>query len=143
MDNAWFTFLIFLATVCYGFNVNLVSHYLKEVDPIKMATVSLAIMAIIAGVVAWYHNVFSILRYDTASHLPILYASILGVVGSGIATAFFYWLIRRAGGLFASLVTYGIPVVSIFWGLLDGEQVGVMQVACLGLILSGVYLANK
>jgi drug/metabolite transporter (DMT)-like permease len=143
VDNAWFTFLIFLATVCYGFNVNLVSHYLKDVEPIKMATVSLAAMALVAGGVAWYHHVFSMLQYDTASHLPILYAVILGVVGSGIATAFFYWLIRRAGGLFASLVTYGIPVVSIFWGIWDGEQVGAMQIACLGLILSGVYMANK
>lgn len=143
VNNLPFTFLIFLATVCYGFNVNLVSHYLKGIDPMKMATVSLAIMAIPAGIVAWYHHVFSILRYDETTHWPIAAATLLGIVGSGIATALFYLLIKRAGGLFASLVTYGIPVVAILWGLLDGELVSGWQLACLALILGGVYLANR
>lgn len=143
VDNWSFTFLILLATICYGLNVNVVSHYLKGIDPMHMATVSLAIMAIPAGIVAERHHVFSLLRYDETSHWPLAAAALLGVVGSGIATAFFYLLIKRAGGLFASLVTYGIPVVSIVWGLWDGEQVGLMQIGCLALILSGVYLANK
>jgi drug/metabolite transporter (DMT)-like permease len=143
VDNAGFTFLIFLATVCYGFNVNLVSNYLKDVDPMKMATVSLAIMALPAGFIAWQHHVFSIVQHDESTWWPVMAAVLLGVVGSGIATAFFYVLIKRAGGLFASLVTYGIPVVSIIWGIWDGEVVSGVQMACLALILSGVYLANK
>jgi drug/metabolite transporter (DMT)-like permease len=65
------------------------------------------------------------------------------VVGSAIATALFYLLIRRAGGLFASLVTYAIPLVAIFWGLIAGEHVTLLQVLCLGVILGGVYLVNK
>jgi drug/metabolite transporter (DMT)-like permease len=52
-------------------------------------------------------------------------------------------LIRKAGGLFASLVTYAIPIVAISWGLLFGEQIGLLQVGCLAIILGGVYLANR
>lgn len=138
-----YTLLILLATVFYGLNVNIVSHYLKDVNPMQMATVSLAIMAIPAGIITWQQNVFSIAQYDEAARWPIAAAIVLGVVGSAIATAFFYQLIKRAGGLFASLVTYGIPVISIIWGVLDGENVTPVQVGCLGIILSGVYLANK
>jgi drug/metabolite transporter (DMT)-like permease len=138
-----YTLLILLATVFYGLNVNIVTHYLKDVNPMQMATVSLAIMAIPAGFVTWQQNVFSIAQYDEAARWPIASAVVLGVVGSAIATAFFYLLIKRAGGLFAALVTYGIPVISIIWGVLDGENVTPIQVGCLGIILSGVYLANK
>jgi drug/metabolite transporter (DMT)-like permease len=55
----------------------------------------------------------------------------------------FYMLIKRAGGLFASLVTYAVPVVALFWGMLAHENVTVLQVFCLLIILGGVYLVNK
>ncbi len=138
-----YTLLILLATLCYGLNVNVVSHYLKDVNPMQMATVSLAVMAIPAGLVAWQQNVFSIVRYDESAQWSITASVLLGVVGSALATALFYVLIKKAGGLFASLVTYAIPIVSIIWGLLDGENVTTLQIGCLGVILSGVYLANK
>jgi len=138
-----YTLLILLATLFYGINVHVVSHYLKEVNPMQMATVSLALMAIPAGIVAWQQNVFSIARYDEAARWSIAASVLLGVVGSAIATALFYVLIKRAGGLFASLVTYGIPIVSIMWGVVDGENVTAVQVGCLGAILAGVYVANR
>jgi len=90
VDNVAFTLLIFLATVCYGLNVNIVSHYLKDVDPMKMATVSLAFMAIPAGIVAAQQQVFSIARYDEGARWSLMAAVLPGVFGRGISTAFFY-----------------------------------------------------
>jgi drug/metabolite transporter (DMT)-like permease len=140
--NLQYASLILVATVLYGFNVNVVMRYLQGVDPIKMATVSLAVMAIPAVVVLARTHVFSMVRYDEAARWPIAAAALLGVVGSAIATVIFYLLIKRAGGLFASLVTYAIPFVAIFWGLLSGEQVTLLQIICLTIILAGVYLVN-
>jgi drug/metabolite transporter (DMT)-like permease len=72
-----------------------------------------------------------------------IWASIgLGIVGSAVATALFYLLVQKAGGLFASLVTYGIPFIALFWGFIYGEKVTVVEIACLGVILCGVFLAN-
>ncbi len=51
-------------------------------------------------------------------------------------------LVKRAGAIFASMVTYGIPVVAIIWGVIYKEEVGWKQVLCLILILAGVYVAN-
>ncbi|HVG41889.1 MAG TPA: DMT family transporter [Chitinophagaceae bacterium] len=135
--------MVLLATIFYGLNVNVVSHYLKEVDPMKMATISLAFMFPIAGAVLLYQNVFSIAYYDEGARGAIAYAVLLGVVGSAIATAFFYVLIKRAGGLFASLVTYAIPIVAILWGLLDNENITLIQLICLAIILGGVYISNR
>ena len=143
ISDIGFTLLILLATVMYGFNVNLVGRYLKGIDGIKIATVSMAFICIPAAIVVWQHNVIDIARFDEEARISILMAAMLGIVGSAIATALFYVLIQKAGGLFASLVTYAIPVVAIFWGVLDGEQISAIQVACLAMILGGVYLANK
>jgi drug/metabolite transporter (DMT)-like permease len=68
---------------------------------------------------------------------------VLGILGSAVATVLFYMLIKRAGGVFASLVTYGIPIIAILWGLVYGETITFVQIGCLALILSGVYLANR
>ena len=67
----------------------------------------------------------------------------IGVLGSAVATVLFYSLVQRAGGLFASLVTYGIPFVALFWGFLDHEAITLLEIGCLLLILAGVYLANS
>jgi len=66
----------------------------------------------------------------------------LGVAGTAIATALFYVLVKKAGGLFASLVTYGVPFIALAWGSIFGENITLLQIACLGIILCGVYLAN-
>jgi len=137
------TALILIATVMYGLNVNLVSHYLKGLDGIKIATVAMAIIAVPAGIIMWQHHVFALLKYDEEARAAIGLAALLGVAGSAVATALFYVLIQKAGPLFASLVTYAIPVVAIFWGLFIGEGIVPLQIACLGLILAGVYLANR
>lgn len=135
--------LILIATVFYGITVNLVSHYLKQIDGFKIATVSLTIMAVPAAFIMWKHNVFSIVQYDDEAQWSIAIAVLLGITGSAIATALYYILIQKAGGLFASLVTYAIPVVAIAWGMLANENITPVQIGCLALILGGVYLANR
>ena len=142
-SNLAYALLVILATLLYGLNVNIVSHYLKDLPPVKMATVSLAFLAIPSFAVLWFQDVFYIARYDMAARWPIIASAVLGIVGSAMATALFYILIKRAGGLFASLVTYAIPVVAIMWGLLSHENIRPVQLAGLAVILSGVYLTNK
>ena len=140
--NMAYAALILLATICYGINVNVVSKYLQGIPPLAMAAVSLSVLALLAGAVLWQQQVFYMIRYDAGVWPAVGYACLLGVVGSAVATALFYLLIKRAGGLFASLVTYGIPVVAIGWGLVAGEEVGPLQIGCLCLILAGVWVAN-
>ena len=64
-------------------------------------------------------------------------------VSCNVATFLFYALVKRSGGLFASMVTYGIPFIAVAWGVYFKEKFEWPQVACLLIILSGVYLANR
>lgn len=143
LDNLEYAAWIVLATALYGVNVNIVGKYLREVDPVKLATVSLSFMVIPTALVLWQQNFLHLAFGDKTVQYSLVASVILGIVGSAIATALFYVLVKNAGALFASLVTYGIPFISIFWGLLDGEIVTVIQIACLMVILAGVYLARR
>jgi len=141
-ENVEYTLWILLATVLYGFNINIVGNYLKDVNPIHLAIVSISFMIIPTAIVLWQQNFLQLSFDDDEIMLAVVYSVMLGIVGSAIATALFYVLVKRAGGLFASLVTYGIPFVALAWGFVYGEKITILQIACLGIILCGVYLAN-
>src|SRR5687768_13069579 len=141
-ENLEYTLWILLATVLYGFNINIVGHYLKEINPVHLAAVSIAFMIIPTGIVLWQQNFLQLPFDDDEILLAIIYSVMLGIVGTAIATALFYVLVKKAGGLFASLVTYGIPFVALAWGFAYGETITLLQIICLGIILCGVYLAN-
>lgn len=141
--NFGYTALIVLATFLYGINVNMVGHYLKGVHPIYTATVSLACMILPSGLILWQQGFLQLDFSDTGVRNSVWSSAGLGIGGSAIATAMFYMLVQRAGILFASLVTYGIPFVALFWGILDGEHITWVQPLCLAIILAGVYLANR
>lgn len=143
MNDAGITLLIFIATIFYGINVNLVSKYLHDVDALKIATVSMTIIAIPAGLILWQQQVPNLALYDESARWSIYLIILLGITGTAIATSLFYVLIQKAGGLFASLVTYAIPIIAIGWGILAQEEITVFQMGSLVLILAGVYLAQR
>ena len=135
--------LIVIATFSYGLNVNLINRYLKHVaslDIAAIAFVALIIPATIVLLVAGFaHHNFS----DPSVIRAISASAVLGIFGTAIASILFYMLMKRAGPLFSSMVTYGIPFVAIGWGLLAGETIGQLEIVGLLIILSGVYLANR
>jgi drug/metabolite transporter (DMT)-like permease len=71
------------------------------------------------------------------------FVSILAIFGTAISVIIFNVLIRNTNALFASSVTYLIPVVAMGWGILDGENVQLLHFLWIVLILLGVYLVNK
>ena len=141
-ENFKYALLILFATICYGVNVNMVGHFLKELNPVHIATISLSFMIVPTAFVLWQQGFLQLAFGKSSVQWALVEAAILGVVGSAVATAIFYMLIKRAGGLFASLVTYGIPLVGIFWGVIDGEKITAKAIGCLILILLGVFLVN-
>lgn len=140
--NIYYSLLIVLATMSYGVNVNMVQKYLSNVSSLKIASVGLSLCAIPASLVLLLTGYFNIF-ISVAAIKGTIAASTLGVFGTAIANILFYMLIKKAGVLFTSMVTYGIPVVAIFWGILDHEDIGWKQMVSLTIILVGVYIANR
>src|ERR1043165_8117324 len=94
----------------------------------------------------WYLLLQAIFKKNLADRgvlASTAYSFVLGIGGTAIASILFYILIKRAGVVFSSMVTYAIPLVAIMWGIVYGEEVGWKQVLSLVVILSGVYVANR
>jgi drug/metabolite transporter (DMT)-like permease len=69
--------------------------------------------------------------------------AVLAIVGTTFAVLMFNKLIQSGGALFASMVTYIVPIIAIFWGVLDGETISLWSISGVLVILAGVYLVNK
>jgi drug/metabolite transporter (DMT)-like permease len=69
--------------------------------------------------------------------------AILAVLGTAIALVLFNKLVQDTNTLFASSVTYLIPIVAIGWGMLDGERLSAIQIGCAFVMLAGIVLINR
>lgn len=142
-ENLAFSGFIFWATLSYGFNVNLVQSRLKTCSSLDIVSLALLMNAFPAMAVLGFISDGIPKEMTSLLGRSLGYAAILGVVGTSLANFLFYQLIKQAGSLFASLVTYGIPFVAMGWGLIDREEVTFGQAASLCVILFGVYVANR
>jgi len=142
-QNMLYVAYVVLATIFYGFNVNMVHKHLHNIGSLQIASVALALNAIPALIVLYFTGYFSLPLSDKGILYSTGHAALLGIMGTAVASIIFYKLVKDAGAVFASMVTYGIPVVANFWGIIYGEEVGWKQFACLLLILFGVYIANR
>ncbi len=136
--------LVILATVMYGFNVNILKFRLSDVNPIAVSSFSIVLCSPFVLIHLLFNTDFLVqLASDDSARIAFGYISVLGVLGTGFALILFNFLIRIATPLFASSVTYLIPIVAVFWGLIDGESLGILHYASMVVIIGGVYLANK
>lgn len=138
-----YALFVVVATLCYGLNVNMVSKNLKDAAPMHIAAIaftSLILPTLIILALTGYFTDPRLLNGEWTS--GTISAAILGIVGTGVASVTFYVLMKKAGPVFASMVTYGIPFVAIAWGISTGETITAMQVAGMIVILMGVRLAN-
>ena len=141
--NFKYSFLVIIATICYAFNVNFIKSFLKEVNSITITALTFFYIGIPASVFLIFFTDFA----DKIIHqkevwVGIGYLATLSVVGTGIALIFFNKLIKLTSPVFASSVTYLIPVVAIIWGIIDGEVFNFSYVLWFLLILLGVFLVN-
>jgi drug/metabolite transporter (DMT)-like permease len=134
---------VLLATVCYGLNVNLVRQYLGKVPALRIAAVAFAFLIPPALAILWVTGFFSLPLFTATYAVALGSATLLGIGGTAVGSILFYRLVKEAGPVFASLVTYGIPFVALGWGLVYGESVTILQLLGLVVILVGVHLANR
>jgi drug/metabolite transporter (DMT)-like permease len=144
LEHIGYSLFIILATICYGLNVNVITRFVKDAAPMHVAAIAFTSLVIPALLLLATTGFFSATElYNGSWSKGIFNASILGIVNTGLASVLFYLLVKKAGPVFASTVTYGIPFIAIGWGLAYNEAITFFQIAAMACILLGVRLANK
>lgn len=137
-----YSVFVLIATVCYAMNVNLIKKYLSDVKPLSITTGNFVVMVVPAIIILFFTDFSSKISLSETQN-ALFYIMILGVIGTGIANIIFYKLIQLSSPVFASSVTYLIPIVAFLWGVLDNEMLTPLQFFGALIILVGVFLANK
>ena len=141
-QNYYYAILILIASICYAINVNLVNKYLSDLSPLAISTGNFTVLIFPALGILSFSNFYEIVQLEKVQH-SLLFVMILGVLGTGIANILFFKIIKLSSPVFASSVTYLIPVVAFFWGLLDNEMLTPIQFFGAFVILVGIYLSSK
>lgn len=133
---------IVLATICYAVAINVVKTYCQNISPLALNVVGFAICGPFIGAYLLYSQFWSLVSHPYF-YYALVYVLILALLGTAFAKVLFFQVTQQTSALFASTVTYFIPIVALFWGFVDGEAIGWSYGIGLGLILCGVYLASR
>jgi drug/metabolite transporter (DMT)-like permease len=141
-QNYYYAILILIASICYATNVNLIKKYLSDLSPLSISTGNFLILLIPASIVLFFSGFYDVVSKESVQH-SVLFIMVLGVVGTGIANIIFFRIIQISSPVFATSVTYLIPIVAFSWGLVDSEMLSPLQFLGAIIILIGVYLSAK
>ncbi len=133
-----------VGSACYALNINIIKTYLQDIPALKITSWSFIFIGPIAGFLLFSQTDFTnnLINKDP-NYLNFMCINILGILGSGLAFWVFNLLIKETSSVFASSVTYLIPIVAIFWGVIDGEDFGIVQFYLCLVIFCGIYLIKS
>ena len=141
-QNYYYALLVLLATIGYGFNINIVKRHLQELKPITITLSNFVISFIPATIILGISD-FHLLEFNPAVKSSLLFVVLLAIICTAFANVVFYKLVHISSPIFSSSVTYLIPLVAVAFGTLDGEIISSAHVIAAGIIFLGIYLTNK
>jgi drug/metabolite transporter (DMT)-like permease len=138
-----YVFLVILATVMYAISINVIKKYLHDLDALSITALAFLLIGPLSAIYIFTTDFLEIATTTSQGVISLGYIALLAVFCTSAAVVIFNKLISQSTAIFASSVTYLIPVVAIFWGIVDGEKVSLIHLLSVVIILSGVYLVNK
>ncbi|NRA37258.1 MAG: DMT family transporter [Planctomycetes bacterium] len=142
LDQApWWLLILPLAVPCsYATANTLVRDRFAEVSPVLLS-VWCFVLSLVALIPMACLN--EQVNHEGDLNIAIGAVVLLGVFGTGLTMALFYYLIQKRGPLYASMVTYIIPVGALIIGALDGEHISLIQIGAMCGIIAMVVLVQR
>lgn len=139
-----YALLVVVATLLYGINLNFIKYKIEHIRSITITSISVLMIAPFALIYLLFFTEFvPKLTTHEGAFKAFGYVALLGLMSTAFAVVLFNRLVKTHSPLFASSVTYLIPIVAVMWGVLDGEHLFTGHYIGMILIISGVYLANR
>ncbi len=142
-QNYWYSLFVIIATIGYALNVNIIKKYLSDISALAVTTGNFIFIFFPALAILYFTGFFETVFSSAEMQVSFFYVAILSLFGTAIAKVIFNKLVQIASPVFASSVTYTMPIVAVLWGVIDGETFSLWQLVAAGVILFGVYLGNR
>jgi len=139
-----YALLIVLACALYGANLNFIKFKIPDLRALTITSVSVLLIAPLALIYLFAFTDFTTtLTEHPGGWKAFGFIVLLGCMSTAVATVLFNRLVKITTPLFASSVTYVMPIVAVMWGVLDNEKLSVGHFIGMAAIIGGVYLANR
>lgn len=138
----WHVFSIVIATFLYGISLNTIKYTLQKFKAIEITSLAFFIVLIPATLSTAQLGTTNTIQTNPHAMEGLGYISVLSIIGTASAVILFNKLISDSSTLFASSVTYFIPIVAVFIGLSYGEHINIGQIGSMVIVLFGVFIAN-
>lgn len=139
-----YSLFIVAATFLYGCNLNLIKYKIEHLRSLTITTVSVMLIGPFALIyLLGFTEFLPKLSSVEGAWKSFGFVALLGLMSTAVATVLFNKLVKTHSPLFASSVTYLIPIVAVMWGVLDGEHLYLGHYLGMMAIIGGVYMANR
>jgi drug/metabolite transporter (DMT)-like permease len=139
-----YALLIVVACLLYGSNLNFIKFKIADLSSLTITSVSISLLGPLGLIYLFGFTAFTEKFYNNPEAWKAFgYIVLLGMMSTAIATFLFNRLVKISTPLFASSVTYFMPIVAVMWGVLDGERLYAGHYIGMAAIIGGVYLANR
>lgn len=141
-QNSLYSLLILLTAFMGAMNVQIIHHYLSDIKPLALASVTLSTASLMStAYLLTKTNVWEHIQ-QPKGQLSFLYVAILAVISSAVALILFNHLLSISDAVFSSGITYLMPVISVLWGFLDNEPFTWAHAVGISFIFTGIYITN-
>jgi drug/metabolite transporter (DMT)-like permease len=131
------------ATICYGFSSNVVKIHFLKVDSLALTALAFFSMGGVSLIYLFSSDFVFRIQTVEGAWTSLFYLFILSAFGTAFALILFNRLIQITTAVFASTVTYLIPITAVAWGIIDGEKLYPLHFVGMALIIVGVYVVNR
>ena len=139
----WYVMLIVLASAAYGVNALVIKEKIPNLSSMKLTAAVFAFWSIPSLIILYFTGIFENFEMTPERTEAMAYLGFLTLFGTGVAMFLYYKLIQNTSAVFASTVSYALPIVAVIWGILDGERFTYWYVIGGVLILIGIYLIRE
>jgi drug/metabolite transporter (DMT)-like permease len=139
----FYALFVVAATVCYGVSSNLVIRYFRKIDSLALTALAFFSLGGFALIYLLSSDFIYKMHNVDGAWTSLSYLFILSAFGTALALILFNRLIQVTTAVFASTVTYLIPITAVVWGIMDGEELYALHFVGMGLIIIGVYVVNR
>jgi drug/metabolite transporter (DMT)-like permease len=135
--------IILIATICYGFNSNLVKEYFSDMKPLEVTTGAFTLVGIPAVLYLLSQKSTYALFTEAANYSGLIAVMTLSLMCTLLANLLFYDLIQKTNAVFSSTVTFLIPLVAAMWGIWDGESLNIYHFISMLCILAALFILRR
>ena len=131
------------ATLCYAISLSVIRYKLRHYKSLDIAAIAFLLLLIPSTALFFTEDTISVIQNTPEIRKSFAAILILSIIGTALALFIFNTVIKNTSALFASSVTYFIPIVAVVFGFFFHEKITAPQIGGMMIALLGVFIANS